>query len=85
MQSEFFTKHQTNYEEIQNKKSKEFYVVIQTVSTELMLGEGPILETSKMTMLYGLDILGNRTIIGLYIENKENNRYWLNEIEKIAK
>ena len=83
MQSEFFTKHQTNYEEIQNKKLKEFYVVIQTVSTELMLGEGPILETSKMTMLYGLDILGNRTIIGLYIENKDNNRYWLNEIEKI--
>ena len=83
MQSEFFTRHQTNYEELLNKKLKEFYVVIQMVSTELLLGEGTILEPTKITMLYGLDILGYRTIIGLYIENKEDNRYWLKEVEKI--
>jgi len=83
MQAEYFTKHQTNYEELQNKKLKEFYVVIQMVSTELMLGEGTILEPSKVTMLYGLDILGYRTIIGMYIENKEDTRYWLKELEKI--
>ena len=85
MQSEFFTRHQTNYEELLNKKLKEFYVVIQMVSTELSLGSGTILEPTKITMIYGLDILGYRTIIGLYIENKEDNRYWLNEIEKIKR
>lgn len=83
MQAEFFTKHQTNYEEIQNKKLNEFYVVLQVVSTEILLGEGTILQRSKVTMIYGLDILGYRTIIGLYIENEEDNRYWLKEIEKI--
>lgn len=83
MQAEFFTKHQTNYEEIQNKKLNEFYVVLQVVSTEILLGEGTILQRSKVTMLYGLDILGYRTIIGLYIENKEDNRYWLKELEKV--
>ena len=82
MQSEFFKKHQTNYEELQNKKLSEFYVVVQMVTTELLLGEGSILQPSKVTMLYGLDILGYRTIIGLYIENKEDNRYWLKELEK---
>lgn len=65
------------------KKLKEFYVVVQMVSTEIMLGEGTILQSTKLTMLYGLDILGNRTIIGLYVENKEDNRFWLKEIEKI--
>ena len=83
MQSDFFIKRQTSYEEIQNKKLKEFYVVVQMVSTELYLGERTILEPSKVIMLYGLDILGYRTIIGLYIENKEDNRYWLKELEKV--
>ena len=52
MQSEFFKRHQTNYEELQNKKLNEFYVVVQMVSTELLLGEGTILQPSKVTMLY---------------------------------
>lgn len=85
MQGAYLTKHQTNYEELQNKKLKEFYVVIQIVSTEIMLGEGTILEASKVIMIYGLDILGYRTIIGLYIENKEDTRYWLKEIEKVKR
>ena len=85
MQSDFFIKRQTNYEEIQNKKLKEFYVVVQMVSTELYLGEGTILEPSKVIMLYGLDILGFRTILGMYIENKEDNRYWISELEKIKR
>ena len=55
------------------------------VSTELYLGEGTILEPSKVIMLYGLDILGFRTILGMYIENKEDNRYWISELEKNKK
>lgn len=85
MQSDFFIKRQTSYEEIQNKKLKEFYVVVQMVSTEIYLGEGTILEPSKVIMLYGLDILGFRTILGMYIENKEDNRYWISELEKIKR
>jgi transposase, mutator family len=85
MQSDFFIKRRTSYEEIQNKKLKEFYVVVQMVSTELYLGEGTILEPSKVIMLYGLDILGFRTILGMYIENKEDNRYWISELEKIKR
>ncbi len=83
MQSDFFMKRQTNYEEIQNKKLRDFYVVLQVVSTEMMLGEKTILEASKIYMIYGIDILGYRTIIGLYIEDKEDNRFWLKEVEKI--
>lgn len=83
MQSDFFMKRQINYEEMQNKKLKEFYVVIQVVSTEIMLGEKTILEATKIYMIYGIDILGYRTIIGLYVEDKEDNRFWLKEIEKI--
>lgn len=78
-----FPQRKTCYEEIQNKKLKEFYLVVQIVTFEMMLGKKPVLELSKIYIIYGIDILGNRTIIGIYVEDKENTRYWLNEIEKI--
>ena len=78
-----FPRRKICYEEIQNKKLKEFYVVIQVVTFDMMLGKKPVLELSKVYMIYGIDILGTRTIIGIYKEDKENTRYWLNEIENI--
>lgn len=74
---------ETCYGEIQNKKLKEFYVVIQVVTIEMMIGAKPVLETSKIYIMYGIDILGVKNIIGIYKEDAENTRFWLNEIEKI--
>ena len=51
------SKRQSNYEELINKKLKEFYTVIQVVSVEILLGEGTILEKSKIYMIYGIDIV----------------------------
>ena len=78
-----YTSRKTCYEEIQNKKLKEYYVVVQVVSFDMLLGIKPVLEMSKVYLMYGMDTLGIRTIIGVYKEDKENNRYWLNEAEKI--
>lgn len=80
---EMYPIRKTNYEEIMNKKLKEFYIIIHVVTVELLMGEGNILEKSKIYMLYGIDIFGRKDIIGLYKENKDNSRYWLEEIEKI--
>ena len=71
------------YEEIQNKKLGKMYLVVQITSVEMMIGEGDILEKSKIYIMYGLDILGKRTIIGIYIEEKEDTRYWIEQFEKI--
>ena len=51
------SKRRTNYEEITNKKLKDFYTVIQVVTAEIALGEGTILEKSKIFMMYGIDIV----------------------------
>ena len=53
-------KRQSNYEELTNKKLKEFYTVIQVVSAEIPLGEGTILEKSRIYMIYGIDIVRNQ-------------------------
>ena len=74
---------ETCYGEIQNKKLKEFYLVIQVVTIEMMIGAKPVLETSKIYIMYGIDILGARNIIGIYKEDTDNTRFWLNDIEKI--
>lgn len=52
-----YPKRETNYEEIMEKRLKEFYVVIQIISFELPLGEGCILEKSRVYMIYGIDIM----------------------------
>lgn len=48
---------ETNYEEIMEKRLDEFYVVTQIISFVLPLGEGCILEKSRVYMIYGIDIL----------------------------
>ncbi len=55
---------ETNYEEIMEKRLNEFYVVVQIISFVLPLGEGCILEKSRIYMIYGIDI----------VRKKDNNR-----------
>ena len=71
------------YEEIKNKKLEEFYLVIQIITVDLNLGEKAVLEKSKVYVMYGINVIGKKTILGLYVENKNNSRYWLDQIEKI--
>lgn len=80
---QLYPKRKINYEEIMNRKLKKFYIVIHVITVNLFIGEGVLLEKSKVNMMYGIDIHGRRDIIGLYIEEKGNNRYWLEEIEKL--
>lgn len=78
-----YEKREIKYEEMQNKKLKEMYVVMQITSVEMMIGEGEILERTKIYIIYGVDILGQKTIIGIYEENKEDTRYWIEQFERM--
>ena len=53
------------------------------ITVELLMRKGNILEKSKIYLLNGIDMFGRKEIIGLYKENKNNSRCWLEEIEKI--
>lgn len=48
---------ETNYEEIMEKRLNEFYIAVQIISFILPLGEGCILEKSRVYMIYGIDIM----------------------------
>jgi len=45
--------------------------------------EGKIKNKRKLYLMYGIDINGYKQIIGIYEENVENNRFWIEELEKI--
>ena len=80
-----YEKRKTSYEEIMNKKLKNFFIIVQIVTITMPIGKGAILEPSRIYIMYGTDIHGRKTLIGIYIEEKENSRYWLEEIEKIKR
>lgn len=80
-----YVKRKTNYEEIMNKRINNFFIVVQIIAITIPMGKGIILEKSKIYVIYGIDIYGRKTLIGLYEEDKENSRYWLEEIEKIKR
>lgn len=80
---QLYSKRKVNYEEIMNRKMKELYVVIHMITVELYIGEGTLLEKNKLNIMYGLDIHGRKDLIGIYVENKSNNRYWIDEVEKL--
>ena len=48
---------ETNYEEIMEKRLNEFYIAVQIISFVLPLGDGCILEKSRVYMIYGIDIM----------------------------
>ncbi len=48
---------ETNYEEIMEKRLNEFYIAVQIISFTLPLGDGCILEKSRVYMIYGIDIM----------------------------
>ena len=85
IKKEMHSLKKTNYEEIMNKRLDRFYVIVQIVSVILPLGVGSILEKSRVYIIYGMNIDGEKTIIGMYVEDKENSRYWLEEMERIKR
>lgn len=73
----------TNYEEIMNKKLDELNIIVHIFSVKINMVEGKIKNKRKIYIMYGVDINGYKQIIGIYEENVENNRYWIEELEKI--
>lgn len=75
--------YKTNYEEIQKKRLEKFYLMVHVVKIEIPIKKEKEIYNTEITLIYGFNLQGKKTIIGIYEEDKENARYWLEEIEKI--
>lgn len=75
--------YKTDYEEIQNKKLENFYVILHVVKIKIPVKKNKEIYEAEITVIYGVNLQGIKTIIGIYEEDKNNSRYWLEQIEYI--
>ena len=69
--------------DLQKRKLKKCYLMLQIISKELKMRiEGNIVE-KKIIFLYGTDTSARRTVLGIVIEEPENNRFWLDLFQNL--
>lgn len=69
--------------DIQKRKLKKFYVILYVISKEIAVRQDGCIINKTVYVMYGIDINGNRQIVGVYFDNFVNNRYWLEKFEDI--
>jgi len=75
--------YKTNYEEIQKKRLEKFYVIIHIVRVTIPVKKEGEIYNTDITVIYGYNLQGLKTIIGIYEEDKNDNRYWLEQLEQV--
>lgn len=74
---------QTTFNELQNKKLEKCYVIIHVVTVKMPIKRKENIENVLIYIFYGVTLTGRKTIIGIYEENKNDNRFWLEKLEYI--
>lgn len=74
---------QTNFHELINKKLDKCYVVIHVVNVKMPVKRDESIVNINIYILYGVNLRGQKTVIGIYEENTNDNRFWLEKLEYI--
>lgn len=69
--------------DFQKRKLKEFYLAIYIAEKEIKIRTETAISNKKLYIMWGVDILGNRQVIGIYLERENDNRFWLEKFEDI--
>ena len=72
-----------NLIDFQKRKLKNFYVAVYVVTKEIKIRTDTCITEKKLYLLWGLDIMGYRQILGIYFDNPNDNRFWLEKFEDI--
>lgn len=67
--------------DFQKRKFKKIYVCVYVITKEIKIRTDTTIVDKELYMLFGIDIMGNRQILGLFFENKSDNRFWLEKFE----
>ena len=72
-----------NLVDFQKRKLKNFYVVTYIITKEMRVRTDSCIANKELYVLCGVDIMGDRQILGIYFNNENDNRYWLERLEDI--
>lgn len=72
-----------NLTDFQKRKLKKFYIVTYVIIKEIRIRTESCITNKELYVLCGVDIMGDRQILGMYFNNENDNRYWLERLEDI--
>ena len=65
------------------RKLDDIYLVIYAIKNEINIKKGEYIEKEDIYTLVGIDKKGFRSLINVYADRKNNNRYWLDIFESL--
>lgn len=69
-----------NLNDFQKRKLKDFYLAIFVVTKQIKIRNETCITDKTLYLVFGVDIMGDRQILGIYFDNKDN-RFWLEKFE----
>ena len=72
-----------NLNDFQKRKLKKFYIAIYVITKETKIRTETSIADKMIYIIVGVDIKGNRQILGVYFDNPNDNRFWLEKLEDI--
>ena len=69
--------------ECSKKKLDDTYLVVYAIKNEVNIKKGDCIEKEDIYTFVGVDIKGFRSLINVYPDRKNNNRYWLDCFEAL--
>lgn len=70
-----------NLTDFQKRKFKNFYVCVYVITKKIKIRTDTSIADKELYMIFGIDIMGNRQILGFFFDNKFDNRFWLEKFE----
>lgn len=65
------------------RRLEDIYLVVYAIKNEINIKKGEYIEKEDIYSLVGIDKKGFRTLINVYPDRKNNNRYWLDCFENL--
>ncbi len=73
----------TNLTDMQKRKLKKEYIMWYLVTKEIKIRIANCIESKQLNVLCGIDKLGARQVLGIYMEKEKDNRFWLEIFEDL--
>ena len=72
-----------NLVDFQKRKLKNFFVCVYVITKKIKIRTETSIAERELNLLYGIDILGYRQVLGIYFNNTHDNRFWLEKFEDL--
>ena len=70
-----------NLTDFQKRKFSNCFIAVYIVTKNIKIRTDTCISDKKLYFVFGLDIMGNRKIFGIYFNNENDTRFWLEKFE----